>query len=90
MAVGSTVGAIMSHSWSNQLVALVRARRTATATAPAEKPNNTAPAGRAAVMASLRAAAGSSATGQDPSGSTQGADDEIVDAEIVEEDDGTS
>ena len=52
MAVGSTVGAMMSHSWSSQLVALVRARRTATATAPAEKPNNTSPGGSAAVMAS--------------------------------------
>src|SRR6478735_490943 len=58
ISVGSTVGAMTFHSWSPQEVALARARRTVTATASAEKPNSTAPAGRAAVTAAARSAAG--------------------------------
>ena len=49
--VGRTCGAMTSHAWSAQPVALLRARRTAIATARASKPKSTASAGRAVSMA---------------------------------------
>jgi hypothetical protein len=54
--MGSGTGGRISQSWSAQVVACPRARRTATATASASNPNITASGGTAAATASRRVA----------------------------------